>query len=254
VSSGDRTADARVAGRHALVVFATAALLVTLFDQIGVTLPAIGNVGAALVALLFVYGPVVVARWRNEDLYDYGFHVEPTRRGLITAAVAMAILFPVFAAGYVGFYSVVCASRQLAVLAPPGMCARFSGLVGLHAPALAWNPLADHSFSAFCAVQFVVVALPEELFFRGMLLRLLERRFPPKHTFLAGGVGLALVLQAAAFAVVHVPRYGAQALVIFFPGLLFGWMRSSTGSILASTVTHGASNIFIELLQRAVLR
>jgi membrane protease YdiL (CAAX protease family) len=148
----------------------------------------------------------------------------------------------------------VCASRQLAVIAPPGICARFAGLGGLHVPALAWNPLADNSFSAFCAVQLLVVALPEELFFRGMLLRLLERRFPPKHRFLGGGVGIALVLQAVAFAGVHVPRYGPRALVIFFPGLLFGWMRSSTGSILASTITHGASNIFINLLQRAVFR
>jgi len=215
MSPGDRSDDARTAGRQALVVFVASALLVTVFDQINVEVPAIGNVGAALVALLFVYGPVAVARWRHEDLDDYGFHSQPTRRGLFTATIAIAILFPVFAVGYVGFYSIVCRSQQLAVLAPPGICARFGGLIGIHAPALEWNPLPTHSFSAFCAVQLVVVALPEELFFRGMLLRLLERRFPPKHRFLGGGVGIALVLQA---------------------------------------VTHGASNIFIELLQRAVLR
>jgi uncharacterized protein len=254
MSPGDRSDDARVAGRQALVVFAASALLVTAFDQINVEVPALGNVGAALVALLFVYGPVAVARWRHENLDDYGFRAQPTRRGLITAAIAIAILFPAFAVGYVGFYSVACASKQLVMLAPPGLCARFGGLVGLHSPALAWDPLAKNSFLAFCAVQLVVVALSEELFFRGMLLRLLERRFPPNHRLLGGGVGIALVLQAAAFAAVHVPRYGPHALVIFFPGLLFGWMRSSTGSILASTVTHGASNIFIELLQRAVLR
>ena len=53
-----------------------------------------------------------------------------------------------------------------------------------------------------------VVALPEELFFRGMLLRLLEQRFPPKRRFLGGGIGVALVLSAAAFALIHLPKDG----------------------------------------------
>ena len=104
-------------------------------------------------------------------------------------------------------------------------------------------------------VQLVVVALPEELFFRGFLLELLERKWPPKRRILGGGVGVALVVSAAAFALVHLPKDGdPRALATFFPGLLFGWMRSATGSILASTVTHGCSNILIRLLDLTVLR
>ena len=81
-----------------------------------------------------------------------------------------------------------------------------------------------------------MVALPEELFFRGFLLGLLEQRFPPKRRILGGGVGLALVISAATFALIHLPKDGdPRALATFFPGLLFGWMRSATGSILAST-------------------
>jgi membrane protease YdiL (CAAX protease family) len=129
------------------------------------------------------------------------------------------------------------------------MCARYAGLHGLHAPTLSWDLL------EFCAVQLVVVALPEELFFRGMLLHLLEKRFPPKRRILGGGVGWALVLSAAAFALVHLPRDGdPRALATFFPGLLFGWMRSATGSIFASTLTHGSSNILIRFLELAVMR
>ena len=42
---------------------------------------------------------------------------------------------------------------------------------------------------------------------------------------------------------VHLPRTGGdpRELIKFFPGLLFGWMRSSTGSILAGTLTHGSA-------------
>ena len=48
--------------------------------------------------------------------------------------------------------------------------------------------------------KLVVVALPEELFFRGFLLGLLEKRFPPRRRLLGGGIGLALVLSSLAFA------------------------------------------------------
>jgi hypothetical protein len=35
---------------------------------------------------------------------------------------------------------------------------------------------------------------------------------------------------------------------------MFGWMRSATGSILASTLTHAGSNILVRILDLAVLR
>ena len=34
-----------------------------------------------------------------------------------------------------------------------------------------------------------------------------------------------------------------RGLSVFFPGLLFGWMRSATGSILAGTICHALSNL-----------
>ena len=236
-------------GREALIVWAVALGLVSALVHIDITLPAIGHLGSALVAVLFLYLPVAVAWRRKEELEDYGFHAEPVKRGLVTAAVAIAVIFPIFAAGYLVFYEIACNSDLLAHLVPRGMCVRYTGLHGMHAPALTWG------FAEFCAVQLVVVALPEELFFRGMLLHLLEKRFPPKRRVLGGGVGLALVLSAAAFALIHLPKDGdPRALATFFPGLLFGWMRSATGSILASTVTHGSSNILIRLLELSVMQ
>jgi membrane protease YdiL (CAAX protease family) len=54
---------------------------------------------------------------------------------------------------------------------------------------------------------------------------------------------------------VHLPREGdPRTLATFFPGLLFGWMRSATGSILAPVMAHAASNVFIRLLDQMVLR
>ena len=245
----DPVRDARNAGRDAVIAWAVVAVMVAGLVRINITLPAIGHLGSALVAVLFLYVPVFVAWRRTEDLYDYGFHAKPVKQGLITAAVAIGAIFPIFALGYFAFYEVACNSDLLSHLVPHGMCTRYGGLAGLHAPALTQKLL------EFCAVQLVVVALPEELFFRGFLLGMLERRFPPKRRILGGGIGLALVISAAMFALIHLPKDGdPRALATFFPGLLFGWMRSATGSIMASTLTHAGSNILIRFLDLMVLR
>jgi membrane protease YdiL (CAAX protease family) len=237
------------AGRVALYTYVAVAIAVAALVRIDVTLPAVGHLGSALVSVLFLYVPMLVLGRRNEDLYDYGFRAAPIQRGLVTAAIAMAIIFPIFVVGYFVFYEVACHSKLLAHLVPRGMCAQYGGLPSLHVPELTW------SLAEFCLVQMLVVALPEELFFRGFLLGLLEKRFPPKRKILGGGVGLALVLSSLAFAIIHIPKDGdPRVLATFFPGLLFGWMRSATGSILASTITHGASNILIRVLDLAVMR
>jgi len=241
--------DPRTSGRDAFVAWLVVAVLVTGLVRIDVTLPAIGHLGSALVAVLFLYVPVYVGWRRKEDLVDYAFHASPVKQGLITAVAAIGVIFPIFTLGYFAFYEIACNGSVLAHLVPRNMCSHYGGLAGLHLPELTWK------LAEFCAVQLVVVALPEELFFRGFLLGLFEHRFPPKRRILGGGVGLALVLSALAFALIHLPKDGdPRALATFFPGLLFGWMRSATGSILASTLAHAGSNILIRLLELMVLR
>lgn len=247
---------ARAAGREALIAWGLVLVIESALSNLHVTLPAIGDLGSALVAVMFLYTPVAVAWRRKEELETYGFHAAPVKRGLLTAGAAIALVFPLFVAGYFAFYEVACHSSVLVHLVPNQMCARYTG-IHVHAPPMSWiNPDGTHSnLFEWCAIQLVVVALPEELFFRGMLLHLLEKRFPPKRRILGGGIGWALVLSSAAFAIVHLPFYrDPRMLATFFPGLLFGWMRSATGSILASTVTHGASNILIRLLDLMVMR
>jgi hypothetical protein len=74
---------------------------------------------------------------------------------------------------------------------------------------------------------------------------------PARRTLLGGGIGKALVLSSALFALGHMlVVFDPRRLAVFFPGLLFGWLRSATGSILAGTICHAASNLFIHLLTR----
>ena len=258
-------ASTRRDGRDALIAWVVAAVLVTVLVQINVTLPAVGDLGSALVAVVFLYLPMYVAFKRKEDIHDYGFHVAPVIRGLATAGIAIAVIFPLFALCYFAFYELACHSSLLAHLVPrdhqtvESVCKHYGGLSSLHLPAVTLAIDApDHVRAVsleWCAVQLIVVALPEELFFRGLLLSLLEKRFPPKRRILGGGVGWALVLSSIGFALIHLPKDGdPRALATFFPALLFGWMRSASGSILASTVTHASSNILIKLLDLMVLR
>lgn len=245
------------AGRDALLAFLFTWVAVAVLVHIDVHLRAIGHLGSALVAVTFIYVPVFAAWRRGEYIIDYGLTIAPARRGLITAGVAMLVAFPVFVLVYFAFYRIACDSDVLRVLPLKGTCNRYGGLAAAHWPKLTlMDNVGRPSLSAEgCAVQLFVVALPEELFFRGFLHGFLERRFPPKRRILGGGVGLALVLSATAFALVHLPRYGdPRALATFVPGLLFGWMRSATGSIFASTLTHAGSNIIARTLDLMFLR
>jgi len=254
-----RVPSAQRAWRDGAVAFGVVAVLVAVLVRVNVDLPWIGHLGSALISVVFLYVPVYVASRRDEDLRDYGFRYEPVGKGLALAGAAVAIIVPVFALGFVGFYEVACHSELLSHLAPHRMCSHYGGPESLHWPAFtvfeATPPSASALSLEWCAVQWLVVGLPEELFFRGFLLHKLEQRFPPKRRWLGGGIGLALVLSSIAFAVIHLPRDGdPRALATFFPGLLFGWMRSATGSILGSTVTHGCSNILARMLELAVSR
>jgi membrane protease YdiL (CAAX protease family) len=242
------TPAARRAGRDALLAWLAVAVLVASVVRIDVTLPLIGHLGSALVAVVLLYAPVGVAWWRDEDLLDYGFSTDPVGVNLRYAGLALLLILPAFALGYIGFYETVCDLPTLKKLAPPGTCHGWHG-VAPHVPAHV-GALAE-----FCAVQIVVVALPEELFFRGCVLELLERRFPPKHRVWGGGIGIALVLSSALFAVIHLPKAGdPRALATFFPGLLFGWIRSATRSIAGSVAVHAASNIWVRVLDLTLLR
>jgi membrane protease YdiL (CAAX protease family) len=270
-------ASAHTAWRDSLIAFGAVLVLVTVLVRVNIELPLrMGHLGSALILVVFLGVPLLVAERRNEDLRDYGFHASPLGKGLAIAGVAVAAIVPVFTLGFFAFYEIACHSDLLSHLVPHQMCSHYGGLAGFHLPGFAlFEPSSSGSPGSieplrrlgsvtlaapalsleWCLVQWLVVGLPEELFFRGFLLQKLEQRFPPRRRILGGGVGLALVLSAIAFAVIHLPREGdPRALATFFPGLVFGWMRSATGSILASTVTHGCSNILVRILELAVSR
>jgi membrane protease YdiL (CAAX protease family) len=100
--------------------------------------------------------------------------------------------------------------------------------------------------------QLLAIALPEEAFFRGYLQTRLTEAFPATRRVLGAAVSIpALLSQAALFALIHFafePRL--DRLAVFFPALLFGWMRARRGGVGASMVFHAACNVYAEILWR----
>jgi membrane protease YdiL (CAAX protease family) len=97
--------------------------------------------------------------------------------------------------------------------------------------------------------QFLLIALSEEVFFRGYLQTRLDEAFPPRRAFLGAPIGVSLFATSGLFAFMHVMSHGTPiVLAVFFPSLAFGWLRARTGSIVAPVIFHGLCNIWVQLL------
>lgn len=100
-------------------------------------------------------------------------------------------------------------------------------------------------------LQLVVVALPEEVFFRGYVQGRLKTIFRSRFRFLGADIGWHVVLASVLFALSHLVLVPAPfRLAVFFPGLLFGFLKERTGGILAPAIVHAASNVLLAVLQR----
>jgi CAAX protease family protein len=97
----------------------------------------------------------------------------------------------------------------------------------------------------------VVIALPEEAFYRGYLQSRLDEAWGARWRVLGANVGPGLLVASVIFAAGHLATIHQPArLAVFFPSLLFGWLRARTGGIGASLAFHALCNIFSEMLGR----
>ncbi len=147
-------------------------------------------------------------------------------RELGTALGVAALVFPVFALGFRFWH-------------------------GLDGPfELRWPP----AIADFLLSQLILVALPEEMLFRGYFQTRLGDLVGPGRCLGAPVHPIVLLAQAAAFAALHLVASPSPArLAVFFPGLLFGWLRARRGGIGAAIFLHAFSNLFSEVLSRAWL-
>ncbi|MCA9520149.1 MAG: CPBP family intramembrane metalloprotease [Myxococcales bacterium] len=106
----------------------------------------------------------------------------------------------------------------------------------------------------FILIQFALVAVPEELFYRGYVQSRLAQLDRRTWTVLGAEIGPSILYTSLLFALGHfLVDWNPARLAVFFPSLLFGWLRQRTGSIGAAVVFHALSNLISELSARCYL-
>lgn len=94
--------------------------------------------------------------------------------------------------------------------------------------------------------QLLLVAFPEEFFFRGYLQTLIQRLFPKWIRFLGLKIGISIPITAFFFALSHsIIAVRWWHFAIFFPALVFGWLRQKTNGLVAPILFHALSNMVI---------
>ncbi|MBN1612344.1 MAG: CPBP family intramembrane metalloprotease [Polyangiaceae bacterium] len=185
---------------------------------------------------LFVVHRVVLRGASNESIRHFGLALgglleserldadrllRDSLRALGWAALFGLILFPPFWVGWLRWYE---------------PRASFAPMLPAHA--------ADEVLG-----QLLVIALPEEAFYRGYLQRALDDRWAPRLKLFGAELGWGVLASSLFFAVGHLltqPQPGRLA--VFFPALVFGWLRARTGGIGASLCLHALSNLFASFL------
>jgi membrane protease YdiL (CAAX protease family) len=226
-----------------------AAKLVSLVEPTGV----LGGNLAGVAAFLFIALPDARLRARGEAWPDVGvpLHGLSDRRtwralgeGALVALGVAAVVFPLFAAAFWAY-------AELLPRLPPGLARALAPYGGT--PRFA--PRLPPGLATLALVQLLVVALPEEMFYRGWMQTTWARSAPERGvTVLGARLGAGFVRTQALFALGHLVVLQPWRLGTFFPGLLFGWLRERTGGVAAPVVLHALSNLFIATLEASFYR
>jgi CAAX protease family protein len=186
----------------------------------------------------FLYLPLIPMRWRGEDYRDYGLSTRTWRQDVRLFLGMSLVVFPLFFGLFALWTEVLpLLPEQLARLIAP-----FRG------PAH-FTPRLPPRFGEWVVDQLFVVALPEEFFYRGYMQARLRDAWPQGRRVFGVRLGPAFWLTALLFALGHLAIFQVWRLSVFFPALLFGWMRERTGSVVGAALFHAAANLFVRCLE-----
>lgn len=137
----------------------------------------------------------------------------------------------------------------LALLIFPGF---WLGYWYWYRPSGAFVPASAPGLSDEVLGQLLGVAFPEEVFFRGYLQSALDRAWPPERRVFGAPLGLGLLVSSALFAAGHfLTEPFPGRLAVFFPSLVFGFLRARRGGVGAAIVFHALCNLFASYLGRS---
>lgn len=189
----------------------------------------------------FLYLPLWAMRRRGEDYVDYGVSLRRLGEDLKLCGVLLAIVAPLFVAGFVGF------AELLQHLPEP-----VAQLLAPYTGSWSFRPRLPDRFGEWVVDQLFVVALPEEFFYRGYLQSRLRDAWPRGRVVLGARLGPAFWLTAVLFALGHLAVFEFWRLGVVFPALLFGWLRERTGTVIGAALFHAACNLGVMVLEASL--
>lgn len=185
----------------------------------------------------FLYLPLYACRARGEDWPEFGLSMRTLGADFRQFLSVSAVVFPLFIAGYVGF-------TMLWPMLPRELAGALTPYTGT--PTFEFR-LPDR-FVEWAIDDLFVVALPEEFFYRGYLQTRLRDAWPKGKLLFGARLGAAFWVTAILFALGHLAIFQVWRLGVFFPALLFGWMRERSNSVVGPALFHAAANLLIKVL------
>ena len=186
-------------------------------------IPIIGIYAATILAISQIYVPVFMSRYRSHPFVING---GGWKVGILWFCVFAIIIFPPFFILGDLWQKIIYSAEEFSLASPPSI--------------------------KFIAIHLLGIALPEEVYFRGYLQSCLNKFFRPRWNILGVELGWSWVLTAAIFAFTHsVISIQWWHFAIFFPALVFGYLREKTGGIIAPTLFHASSNILMNWFIRS---
>lgn len=232
--------------REALAVWALTLAGLAAAQAAAAALPVLGGAAGALAVAAFLWVPARVLERRRQEPADAGLTLAGWRKDLAWGLGACLLVLPAFTLAWLWF------ARAVPGLPP--------GLRGLVAPYLSPPHPLDFRLPAGWEARLDLlgrvggngaVAIAEEFFYRGYLTLRLEERWPARARVLGAPLGRAALLAAALFALGHLLVPAPWRLAVFFPALLFAWLRARTGTVAGAALCHWLCNVWLLLLERA---
>ena len=211
----------------ALLVLSTLAVAVIVV-RLEPVHPFIEANATGIVGAVFLIATWILVAARGEHPADYGLGIAGWAGEIGWAALFSAIVFPPFLIGFRIWWGT--SGRPF----------------DWDLPWPVWQIVATH---------LVVVALPEELLYRGFVQQSLGRALKGRIRVLGTQVGWAVPITAAVFALGHFATdLRPDRLATFFPALLFGWLKERRGGLIAAILFHAACNVLSDILAAGYLR
>ena len=174
----------------------------------------------ALFALVLVYVPLLYLSFRKTQISFFEKGTARILSSIFTFALTSLVIFPPFLL-LNHFYQQIVFSQSY------------------HAASLP-------NIFQLILIQILLVAFPEEFFYRGTLQTLLGLFFKKRIRFLGTELGWNLPLASLLFAASHsLMTLRWWHFAIFFPSLVFGWLREKTGGLVAPILFHAFSNMVV---------